>query len=51
MKRLSIFSYKEYKYILRKLFTIGIIHRFSRWVTLQFHRWLHVRLNHKDACI
>jgi hypothetical protein len=30
---------------------IGIIHRFSRLVTLLFHKWLHVRLNHKDACI
>ena len=31
--------------------TIGIIHRFSRLVTLLFHKWLHVRLNHKDACM
>ena len=31
--------------------TIGIIHHFSRLVTLLFHKWLHVRLNHKDACI
>jgi hypothetical protein len=31
--------------------SIGIIHRFSRLVTLLFHKWLHVRLNHKDACI
>jgi hypothetical protein len=31
--------------------TIGIIHRFSRLVTLLFHKWLIVRLNHKDACI
>jgi hypothetical protein len=30
---------------------IGIIHRFSRLVTLLFHKWLHVRLNHQDACI
>ena len=30
---------------------IGIIHRFSRLVTLLFHKLLHVRLNHKDACI
>jgi len=30
---------------------IGIIHRFSRLVTLLFHKWLIVRLNHKDACI
>jgi hypothetical protein len=30
---------------------IGIIHRFSRLVMLLFHKWLHVRLNHKDACI
>jgi hypothetical protein len=30
---------------------IGIIHRFSHLVTLLFHKWLHVRLNHKDACI
>ena len=30
---------------------IGTIHRFSRLVTLVFHKWLHVRLNHKDACI
>ena len=30
---------------------IGIIHRFSRLVSLLFHKWLHVRLNHKDACI
>jgi hypothetical protein len=30
---------------------IGIIHRFSRLVTLLFHMWLHVHLNHKDACI
>jgi hypothetical protein len=30
---------------------IGTIHRFSRLVTLLFHKWLHVRLNHKDACI
>ena len=30
---------------------IGIIHRFSRLVTLLYHKWLHVRLNHKDACI
>ena len=27
-----------------------IIHRFSCLVTLLFHKWLHVRLNHKDAC-
>ena len=33
------------------LFLIGIIHRFSRLVTLLFHKWLNVRLNHKDACI
>jgi hypothetical protein len=33
------------------LATIGIIRRFSRLVTLLFHKWLHVRLNHKDACI
>ena len=31
--------------------SIGIIHRFSRLVTLLFHKWLHVRLNHQDACI
>ena len=31
------------------LWSIGIIHRFSRLVTLLFHKWLHVRLNHKDA--
>ena len=31
--------------------SIGIIHRFSRLVTLMFHKWLIVRLNHKDACI
>jgi hypothetical protein len=31
--------------------TIAIIHRFSRLVTLLFHKWLFVRLNHKDACI
>ena len=30
---------------------IRIIHRFSRLVTLLFHKWLIVRLNHKDACI
>ena len=28
-----------------------VIHRFSRLVTLLFHKWLHMRLNHKDACI
>ena len=32
-------------------FVIAIIHRFSRLVTLLFHKWLYVRLNHKDACI
>jgi hypothetical protein len=32
-------------------FRIGIIHRFSRLVTLLFHKWLHVRLKHQDACI
>jgi hypothetical protein len=26
-------------------------HRFSRLVTLLFHKWLIVRLNHKDVCI
>ena len=26
---------------------IVTIHRFSRLVTLLFHKWLHVRLNHK----
>jgi hypothetical protein len=31
--------------------TIGIIHLFSRLMTLLFHKWLYVRLNHKDACI
>ena len=30
---------------------LGIIHRFSRLVTLLFHKWLIVRLNHKDVCI
>jgi hypothetical protein len=30
---------------------IGIIHRFSRLVMLLFHKWLHMRLNHKDACM
>ena len=30
---------------------IRITHRFSRLVTLLFHKWLIVRLNHKDACI
>jgi hypothetical protein len=30
---------------------IWIIHRFSRLVMLLFHKWVHVRLNHKDACI
>ena len=30
---------------------IGIIHRFSRLMTLLFHTWLHVRLNNNDACI
>ena len=28
---------------------IGVIHRFSRLVTLLFLRWLHVRFNHKDV--
>jgi hypothetical protein len=31
--------------------SIGTIHHFSHLVTLLFHKWLHVRLNHKDACI
>ena len=34
-----------------KPYIIGTIHRFSRLVTQLFHKWLHVRLNHKDACI
>ena len=41
-------SCPDWKYNIIK---IGIIHRFSRLVTLLFHKWLHVRLNHKDACI
>ena len=30
---------------------MAFIHRFSRLVTLQFQRWLHVCLNRQDTCM
>ena len=48
-----VYNYKILLFSLRFIpyNSIGIIHRFFRLVTLLFHMWLHVRLNHQDACI
>ena len=37
--------------IISRRHVIGTSHRNFRLVTLLFHKLLHVRLNHKDACI